>query len=127
MNRKRFSFSLSDLLERFYYIKRFKLVYFSRYVFNYSSHKGLVFLCVTSTTFQTRVAFAYLQHIQSQYRPGVLGFDHVLRRESVITNFNWFKCPRFYSLSCLSLASNYFFLVNEMPIYFSSTMEGATK
>lgn len=41
------------------------------------------------TTFQTRVAFAYLQKIQSLYRPGAhTGLDQVLQRESVKLQFN---------------------------------------
>eukprot|EP00029_Vermamoeba_vermiformis_P004076 TRINITY_DN14604_c0_g1_i1.p1 TRINITY_DN14604_c0_g1~~TRINITY_DN14604_c0_g1_i1.p1 ORF type:complete len:211 (-),score=62.28 TRINITY_DN14604_c0_g1_i1:110-742(-) len=53
------------------------------YAFNYISQKGRVFLCVTSTDFQTRVAFAYLQKIQGEYRPsGDLDFEGVLQREA---------------------------------------------
>ncbi|KAJ5077052.1 vesicle-associated membrane protein [Anaeramoeba ignava] len=38
-----------------------------RYVFNYVSSDGLIYLCMTDQSFERRIAFAFLQDIQSRF------------------------------------------------------------
>jgi hypothetical protein len=61
----------------------FSFVLFS-YQFNYLAAKGRVFLCVCNSEFQTRVAFAFLQKIQSRYQPDAeTNFEEMLVQEMV--------------------------------------------